>query len=52
MTVSVIDVMPVVASVGVGEIELSSTPDARTTWLSSSSRFGMSVVIGIAFDSL
>ena len=44
--------IPVVASVGVGAIELSATPDARTIWLSSSSRFGMSVVIGIAFDNL
>ena len=44
--------MPVAGSVGVGEIELSSTPDARTVWLNSSSTFGMSVVVGIAFDSL
>ena len=47
-----IAVAPVVASVGVGEIEASWTPAERTTWFSSSSRFGMSVVIGIAFDNL
>jgi len=44
--------MPVTGSVGVGASELSDTPDARTSWLSSSSRFGMSAFVGIAFWSL
>jgi len=52
VTAIAIGVAPVRGSVGDGEIEFARTPEARMTWLSSRSKFGMSVVIGIAFDNL